>query len=119
MPGLAPAQTKKQRENAAKKAKEDALKREKEEEQERRLKAHRDALQRARYDSFFIFLSFRHIDPNDIRRYRAQEAALAKRPKPSSQNYFGSDPSPVANVKVQGNLHAGLDPTNDGALVWD
>lgn len=98
IPGLAhpAAQTKKQRENALKKAKEDALKREKEEEQERRLKAHRETLQRA----------------------RAQEAALARRPKPSSQNYFGSEPT-AAPKAVNGNLHAGLDPTSDGSLVWD
>ncbi|GAA5933762.1 uncharacterized protein JCM15063_001412 [Sporobolomyces koalae] len=96
VPGLAQPQTKKQRENAAKKAKEDAIKREQQEEQERRLKAHRDALARA----------------------RAQEAALAKRPKPSSQNYFGSEPA-VSTSSTKGNLHAGLDPTNDGSLVWD
>ncbi|GAA5882932.1 hypothetical protein JCM16303_006657 [Sporobolomyces ruberrimus] len=96
IPGLAAPQTKKQRENALKKAKEDAAKREKDEEQERRLKAHRDTLNRA----------------------RAQEAALAKRPKPSSQNYFGNDVTPPAK-QVNGNLHAGLDPTSDGSLVWD
>lgn len=49
---------------------------------------------------------------------RAQEAAMAKRPKPSSQNYFGSEQTPVSN-KVNGNLHSGLDPTSDGSLVWD
>ncbi|GAA5912320.1 uncharacterized protein JCM6883_003326 [Sporobolomyces salmoneus] len=99
IPGLAApsaALTKKQRENALKKAKEDACKREKEEEQERRLKAHRDALNRA----------------------RAQEAALAKRPKPASQNYFGSEPTSAPKA-VNGNLHQGLDPTSDGSLVWD
>ncbi|GAA6024380.1 hypothetical protein JCM11491_001112 [Sporobolomyces phaffii] len=99
VPGLAQPQTKKQRENAARKAKEDALKRERDDEQERRLKAHRDALNRA----------------------RQHEAALANRPKPSTQNFFGSEPVPATTTKpaVSGHLHAGLDPTNDGSLVWD
>jgi hypothetical protein len=97
IPGLT-TQTKKQRENAAKKAKEDALKREKEEEQERRLKLHREQLQRA----------------------RQQEALLQKRPKPTSSNYFGKEVSQPVKPGINGNLHAGLDPTNDQeGLIWN
>ncbi|GAA5893912.1 hypothetical protein JCM5296_004634 [Sporobolomyces johnsonii] len=100
IPGLTtPAQqamTKKQRENAAKKAKEDALKRAKEDEQQERLRAHRRELERA----------------------RLQEQEAARRARPSSQNFFGAEPTATSNKVLSGGMHASLDPTT-GSLVWD